>query len=242
MEFTLLWAALTAVAFGWVALRLTPARASGDADRLMGAAAAGLLAGRLGAMILAGVNPITNPLDIVIIRAGVDTRVAAAAALVTLLVSTRDAGVIDRLAPVALAALAGWHGGCLWRGTCLGTASNLPWAMAQPGSAVTRHPVELYAALGLAIGALVVSRLPATPWVRTGAGLAVAGGVRFVTQPMRPSLSGGPVGWYLAALVVGLTVAGWSQLHRDPTSTPRLDEDDATARLDDPAGDGQPQP
>ena len=85
MEFTLLWAALTAVALGWMALRLTPALSGGDADRLMGAAAAGLVAGRLGAMILAGVNPITHPLDIIIIRAGVDTRVAAIAALVTLL-------------------------------------------------------------------------------------------------------------------------------------------------------------
>jgi hypothetical protein len=242
MEFTLLWAALTAVALGWLALRLAPGRSAGDADRLMGAAAAGLLAGRLGAMILAGVNPLTHPLDIIIVRAGVDTRVAAAAALATLILSTRDATIIDRLAPVALAALAGWHGGCLWRGTCLGTASNLPWAMAQPGSAVTRHPVEIYAALGLAIGAWVVSRLSATPWLKTGAALAIAGGVRLITQPMRPSLSGGPVGWYLAALVIGLTLAGWSQLHGHPTPDPRLDEDGAPARLDDPAGDGQPQP
>lgn len=242
MEFTLLWAALTAVALGWVALRLTPARSARDADRLMGAAAAGLVAGRLGAMILAGVNPITHPLDIIIVRAGVDTRVAAAAALVTLLVSTRDAATIDRLAPVALAALAGWHGGCVWRGTCLGTASTLPWAVAQPGSAVTRHPVEIYAALALAIGVWVVYRLPGTPWVKAGVGLAIAGGVRLITQPIRPSLSGGPVGWYLAALVIGVTVAAWSQLHDHPSAPPRLDGDAAAARLDDPTGDGQPQP
>jgi hypothetical protein len=233
---------LTAAAAGWVALRLTPGRSAGDADRLLGAAAAGLLAGRLGAMVLAGVNPVTHPLDIVIIRAGVDTRVATIAAVVALLVSTRDAVTIDRLAPVAVAALSGWHGGCLWRGTCLGTASTLPWVVAQPGSSVTRHPVELYAALALAIGAWVVARLPATPWLKAGVGMAMAGGVRLVTQPMRPSLSGGPVGWYLAAVVIGVGVSAWSQFHNHPATTPRLDGDAAPARLHDPASDGQPQP
>lgn len=241
MEFTLLWAALTAMAFGEIVLRLDPSRRPGDGDRLMGAAAAGLLAGRLGAMVLAGVNPITNPLDIVIVRAGVDTRVASVAAVVTLLISARGAATIDRLAPAALAALAGWHGGCLWRGTCLGTASGLPWAMPQPGSDVTRHPVEIYTALALALGAWLVHRLPDRPWMRTGAGLAIAGGVRLATQPIRPSLSGGPVSWYLAAVVIGVMVAVWSQVHDHPSPAPRLDGDGAATRLDDPASDGQPQ-
>lgn len=206
MEFTLLWAALTAVALGWLGLRIwsehLPDRAS---DLLVTATLLGLVAGRLTAMIIQGVNPLTNPGDIIIVRGGVDTGVAALVFIGSLLWGTRRTpGAIDAMAPAILLALSGWHGGCVWRGACLGTVSDLPWAWAQPGSEVTRHPVEIYAALALAAAAFLVSKLGWRPWLRAGTGLALASAIRLATEPLRPSITGGPVSWYVAGLAVGL--------------------------------------
>lgn len=206
MEFTLLWAALTAVGFGWIGLRIWRERLPEHAtDRLITATLLGLVAGRLTAMIIQGINPVTSPGDIIIVRGGVDTGVAASVFIASLLWGTRRTpSAIDAMAPAILLAMAGWHAGCIWRDACLGSATDLPWAWSQAGSAVTRHPVELYAALGLALGAYVVSRLGWRPWLRAGAGLALASGIRLATEPLRPSITGGPVWWYVAGMVVGV--------------------------------------
>lgn len=208
MEFTLLWAVLTAVALGWLGLRIwSEGLPDQPFDLLLGAGVAGLVVGRLTAMLLQGVNPLASPGDIIIVRGGVHTGAAAVAFLAMLTWSTRSTReALDALAPATLLALAGWHAGCLWRGACLGTTSDLPWAWALDGSTVTRHPVELYAALGLALGAWLVSRLGWRMWLRAGAALTIAAGVRLVTEPMRPSITGGPVGWYLAGAIVGIVV------------------------------------
>lgn len=206
MEFSLLWAALTAFATAWLGLRIwderLPAR---PMDHLVTSAVAGLVVGRLSAMIGAGINPLTHLGDFIIVRGGVGTAGASTAFIAALLWSTRKTpGAVDALAPAVLAGLSGWHAGCVWRGTCLGTPSDLPWAWAQTGSVVTRHPVELYVALGLAVGAFVVSRVGWRPWARAGTALAVAAGIRLLAEPLRPSLGGGPVPWYVAGLVVGV--------------------------------------
>lgn len=212
MEFTLLWAALTGVGFAWIALRIWPENLPERAiDYLISAALVGLVAGRLTAMIAAGVNPITNPGDIIIVRGGVSTAAASLAFLGSLIWAGRGRPTIsDAVSVATLAGLAGWHAGCLWRGACLGAPSNLPWAWAQEGSLVTRHPVELYAALGLLAAAVVVSRLPWAPWLRTGAGIASAGLIRLITEPLRPSISGGPLWWYAAAVAVGAALVAFS--------------------------------
>lgn len=206
MEFTLLWAALTAFVFAWAGTRIWSERlVDRPTDRLIGAASVGLLLGRLTAMILQGTNPFSHPGDILIVRGGVHTGAASIGAITTYLWAANwRFAALDATAPAALAGMAGWHAGCLWRSACLGTASNLPWAWAQQGSAVTRHPVELYAAVGFIAGAWLTSRLGWKILTRTGAGLALAGLIRLVSEPMRPSLTGGPIAWYLGAVVVGL--------------------------------------
>ncbi len=220
MEFTLLWAALTAAVSLWAATRILAARGRLDrgpdrpADALLGAGAAGLFVGRVAAMIGDGVNPITSPADLVVVRAGVDTGFASLGALAALAWAFRDRipAVADDLAPAALAGLAGWHGGCVWRGTCLGTVSDLPWAWAQTPGGVTRHPVELYAALGFLLAAVLVARLPRLPWLPAAAAIGLAGVVRLATQPIRPTITGGPIGWYGAAILVGATGSVWAVL------------------------------
>ncbi len=214
MEFTLLWAALTAAAALWAGTRIWPEGLSDSPfDRLVAAAVFGLVTGRLAAMLAQGVNPIGNPLEFIVIRGGVSTPAAAAGAIGWLLWTSRaNPSHLDALSPAALLGLAGWHAGCLWREACLGTPSDLPWAWSSSMSEITRHPVELYAALLIAGGAITVARLGKRVMLKSGTALAIAGLARLVTEPMRPSLTGGPVGWYVLAVVVGVGVAVWGRL------------------------------
>lgn len=224
MEFTLLFAAASALVAMWVANRMARPDVEKPTDLLIGAAAVGLFAGRIAAMVIDGVNPITNPGDIIIVRAGVDTGFATVGALAALAWATRSdlPRVSDLLAPAAVAGLAGWHAGCVWRDACLGTVSDLPWALAQEGSAVTRHPVEIYAALALVGAAYLLSRLPFAPWLRTGSALGLAALIRLGTQPFRPSLTGGPVWWYGAGIGAGLLMAFWALASRRRWASPEI--------------------
>jgi prolipoprotein diacylglyceryltransferase len=217
VEFTLLAAALLSVGAVYIGVRTQgPAESRARLwDTALGAVMAGLFLGRLAAMALAGTNPITHPADILIVRSGVDTGWASLGALTTAVVAGRRNPVdtLDGLAAPGLAGLAVWHGSCLLRGACLGTPSELPWAIAASGSGVTRHPVEVYSALLLIAGAAVLAwwaRRPATPGRLGGAALFLAAAVRLATEPMRPALGSGPVGWYAAGIVAGslLFVAG----------------------------------
>jgi prolipoprotein diacylglyceryltransferase len=233
VEFTLLWAALSG-AFGlygalwWMGRRDTSLCVRDLWEIAITAAVVGLAVGRVVAMVRGGVNPLAHPGDLILVRAGVDTAAASIAALVTAGWLTRSDRFeqLDGLTPAAVLGIAGWHAGCLFRDACLGTPSSLPWAWSQPGSSITRHPVELYAALLLAIGAWALFRLrlryPA-PGLVFGLGLALAGLARLATEPLRPSLFAGPVWWYGAAIAAGAALAAWS-LHRagssDTESTP----------------------
>lgn len=205
MEFSLLWAALTAAAAIWLGTKIWGEDLpQNPTDRLLSAALLGLVAGRLVAMVAQGVNPLTNPMDFIIVRGGVSTQAATVGAVGWLIWSSRrELSDVDAIAPVALLGLAGWHAGCLWRGTCLGTATDLPWAWSSPNSEIMRHPVELYAAVLLVIAAFLVARLRRRLFLRSGVALAAAALVRLITEPLRPSLGGGPLGWYALGVVLG---------------------------------------
>jgi hypothetical protein len=223
MEFTLLWAVLTAVALTWLGLRIWPDGVpEGGFDRLVGAGVVGLLVGRVAAMALQGINPISNPADLIVIRGGVHTGAATITFVAILSWSTRSTRhALDALAPAILLGLGGWHAGCLWRGACLGIPGDLPWAWTLEGSNVTRHPVEIYAAVGLAAAAWLSSRLGWRLWLRAGTALTTAAAIRLLTEPLRPSITGGPTLWYWAGIVVGLiaVVAGW-MLQRPKETVP----------------------
>lgn len=224
MEFTLLGAAAIGVGGLWGMLRWEAKR--GNAARCamslwdlgLTAGAVGLLVGRLTEMVSIGINPLTDPAQIILIRSGVSTVGASIAALLTFAFlarrSLRDAA--DAMGPGALAALAGWHLGTVVTGSWLGTVSDLPWAQSVAGSDVTRHPVELYAAglyLLAAVG-IAVWKQRGRPALGAPAGLALAaaGGVRLLTEPVRISLAGGPVWLYLGAVVTGLGLVAWASL------------------------------
>jgi hypothetical protein len=213
VEFTLLWAVLTAVALAWLGLRIWSERVpDGGFDRLIGSGVVALVIGRVTAMALQGVNPITNPSDLIIIRGGVHTGAATVAFIASLAWSTRSTRhALDALAPALLLGLAGWHAGCLWRGACLGSPGELLWTWPLEGSLVDRHPVEIYAAIGLALAAWLVSKLGWSLWLRAGAALSAAAAVRLLTEPLRPSITGGPTLWYWGGILIGFgaMVTGW---------------------------------
>lgn len=230
MEFTLLGSAAVAVAgfwgmIRWEARRDNVAGCSLDLwDAGLTAAAIGLLVGRLVAMVLADINPLSNPGQILLVRSGVSTAGASigAAAAFAFLARRNLVEAADAIGPSVLAGLGAWHAGCLVTDSCLGTVSNLPWAQTVSNGSVTRHPVELYAAIlyiGIAFAlATWKQRAHPTPGMIAGLALAATGGVRLLTEPARVSLSGGPVWLYVSAVVVGSLIAGVS-LMRQRTQT-----------------------
>ena len=217
MEFTLLGAVAIAVLIMYGVLwfeggRTNAADCTRDVwDALISAAVVGVVVGRLTAMISAGTNPVSHPGDILIVRAGVDTIAASVAALATYFFLTRDDPwwLADAAAPAAIAGLAGWHGGCVVRDACLGTPSDLPWAVAQAGSVVSRHPVEIYTAvLLLATAGLFLwwKRHRPRPGVIAAAGVGATAAARLITEPLRPGLGADLVWWYSIAVVAALAV------------------------------------
>lgn len=218
MEFTLLFAAFFGVAGLWLMLRWEASRGNavdcaGDLWEIgITAAVVGVFVGRLAAMIGDGVNPISNPADILIVRAGVATGWATLSALATVAWLGRKElwPIMDGLAPAALAAVGGWHAGCLARESCLGTTTDLPWGIAQSTGGPGRHPVEIYAAAAFVVVAAGIALWKARGRPRPGfpmaTALGAAGLIRLATEPFRPSLGAGPVWWYLCAIVVALVV------------------------------------
>ena len=226
MEFTLLAAAAVAGAAAyamlwWEANHGNAARCTGNLwEVAVVSAVAGIFIGRIGAMLIDGVNPIAHPMDVILVRSGVSTVGATLGALAvfTWLARKEPIAMADGISAAALAGLAGWHAGCLVRGTGLGTASDLPWAPAQSGSDVTvitcvmnSHSIFGAAAIGIAWW-----KAYRRPPAGAPAALAViaASVTRLVVEPLQPSISGGPVLFYGAGLVIGVAALVWSVARR----------------------------
>lgn len=225
MEFTLLYAAILGVGVMWFSLRLSPKVASVVDDPfgvLMAAAMTGLFAGRLGAMILTGTNPLTHLPDILLVRGGIDTGIASAAAIGAIWWSNRTnfAEAADALAASALFGLAGWQAGCVFRDACLGTTSDVPWAISS-ASGITRHPTELYAAIGFGIAGFMLRRgwPPRNPGLLASLALVSASLIRLATEPLRPVLGNGAIVWYLLGAAVGLAAMRIGSFFATPPDT-----------------------
>lgn len=231
MEFTLLGAAAMGVFAFWLMLRWEAKRgnAVGCAvdlwDAGLIASVAGLFTGRIVAMVQAGINPLADPAQIILLRSGVSTTATAVGTLAVFAFISRGSllAAADGIAPAALAGIAGWHAGCLTSASCVGSESSLPWAYALDGSSVTRHPVELYTA-----GALLVSSIAIAMWkqygkpplgIPAGLGLIAAAGIRLATEPVRISLGGGPVWLYIGGVVAGVCLISYSLVRTYNAST-----------------------
>ncbi len=224
MEFTLLAAAAMGVGGFWLMLKWEAKRGNAAGcsldlwDAGLTSGAVGLLVGRLVAMAQVGINPFGDPSQIILVRSGVSTAGASIAALLMFgfLARTSLLASADAIGPSALAGLAGWHAGAVVIGTWLGAVSDLPWAQAVDGSDITRHPVELYAAALFLVAAFALAtwKQKGRPSLGAPAGLSLAsaGGVMLTTEPVRISLTGGPIWLYGSAVLAGLALTLWSVL------------------------------
>jgi prolipoprotein diacylglyceryltransferase len=226
MEFTLLAAAAIAGASAyavlwWEARHGNAARCTGNLWEIgVASVVAGIFIGRIVAMLIDGVNPFAHPMDVILVRSGVSTVGASLGALAVFgwLSRREPIAMADGISAAALAGLAGWQAGCVVRDSCLGTASDLPWAVAQAGSTVTRHPVGIYATLMLAAAAIALALWKAYRRPPAGspamAAVIAAATSRLALEPLQPSISGGPVWFYGVALVVGLGGLAWSYVRK----------------------------
>jgi prolipoprotein diacylglyceryltransferase len=166
-------------------------------------------------MAKVGINPLSDPAQIILVRSGVSTVGASIAALAMFAFLARKSllEASDAIGPSALAGLAGWHLGSVVTSSWLGTVSSLPWAQTAPGSDITRHPVEIYAAALFVLVAFAIAawKQKGRPplGVPAGLSLAAAGAIRLVTESIRISLTGGPVLLYAAGIVGGVGVMVW---------------------------------
>lgn len=228
MEFGLLAAAVLALG----ALRLALLPEGADAGRLwdlaLTATIAGLATGRLTAMVASGVNPLTHPLDILVVRGGVSSVAATFGVLAMAAWRSRDDlwATLDALAAPALYALAGWHAGCVFTGSCLGTATDLPWGVAATAGSVPRHPTEAYAAVLLLVAATAVWLLRRNGRTRAGvlvsaAAVAVAA-IRLATEPLRASFGSGRTTSYAIGLALSVGLLAWRRWRPDGYEGGRL--------------------
>lgn len=230
MEFTLLAAVALGVGGFWLMLHWEAKRGNAGGcsldlwDAGLTSGAFGLLIGRLIAMAQVGINPLADPAQIILVRSGVSTAGASIAALLMFGFLARKSFLAsaDAIGPSVLAGLAGWHAGAVVIGTWLGTASGLPWARAAKGSDITRHPVEIYAAVLFALAGFAIATWKQRGHPRLGApaglSLGAAGGVMLATENVRISLAGGPVWLYAGAVATGTGLALWSMLGRRSTT------------------------
>ncbi len=218
MDLTLVSRAATAmlVVAGtlWLTRRRRPGVAEAPFSDLLGAVLVGMAAGRVAYVVGEGINLISHPVEVLLVRGGITPVPAALGALGYLAWTCRSDFLnrIDYLAPAVLAGLAAWEAGCWWQGSCLGSPSGLWWAVALPGSDLTRHPAGVYAALLLAAGSIWLGlRPPRWRGVAAATGLGWSAGVRLIAPLW--SVPGWSMWswWYLAAVLLALAggLAAW---------------------------------
>ncbi len=211
MDLTLVWRAAGAMSAAALALRMLrrrrPPEFSEPFNDLLGAVLVGMAVGRLAYLLGEGIDLIEHPIEIVLVRGGIAPVPAAMAALGYLVWSGRsDLSIrMDHLAAPALAGLAIWEAGCWWQGSCLGSPSGIWWAVALPGSDLTRHPVGMYAAGLLAAGAVWLLLRPLR-WkgASAAAGLGWASTVRLAVPLWSVGNWSNWAWWYLLGVVLGL--------------------------------------
>lgn len=212
MDLTLLLRALGAMAAAalalWVSKRDSPHDSSGAFGDLLGAVLVGMALGRLAYVAGAGIDLLENPVELVFVRGGVSPVAAAIGALAYLVWTCRSDLLdrTDRLAPAVLTGLAAWEAGCLWQGSCLGSPTGVWWAMSLPGSDLARHPVAIYQAALLIVGAALLWWRPLR-WrgAIAASALAWASAIR-MSVPLW-SVTGWSTWrwWYVAGVLIGLS-------------------------------------
>ena len=131
----------------------------GFVDAVLGAAAAGLVAGRLSTLALDDPRSLGRVADMLVIRSGVEFWPGVVVAVAVAAWSGRRAGVppvarLAALAPLAMVGYAAFEGSCVFRDGCYGPVS--PFGLRPTGLSTTMLPIGILTAVAVIGGAALL--------------------------------------------------------------------------------------
>jgi prolipoprotein diacylglyceryltransferase len=137
----------------------------GFIDAVLGAALAGLVAGRLTALALDDPRAVGKLSDMLVIRSGVEFWPGLATATAVIVWSARRAGAsplarLATLAPLGMVGYGAYEASCVFRDGCYGPVS--PIGLQPQGLSTTMLPIWILMAVAVALGAFVVHRYAAS--------------------------------------------------------------------------------
>ncbi|MEO6713486.1 MAG: prolipoprotein diacylglyceryl transferase family protein [Mycobacteriales bacterium] len=215
----LLLSIATVVGVAWLAARwvppLVPSVAQGGAwspgdtiDVLLGAAMAGVLAGRVAAVLLDDPESLRSLSAFLIIRGGVEMWPGAVVAALVAGVSLhrRSAPVLGgfaALSPVVLVAYAGFEATCLVREGCYGPSSAL--GLRPDGLATTMVPSGVIVAIVLVLVAAHIARHPSQPdLMRVALAVTAVAASRSISSIWLPRIGDHPTRQHLGSIMVAV--------------------------------------
>ncbi len=216
MDLTILWrlgpALLVGLGVARAAMPVPRPRPGEVLDEGLRFLVAGLVAGRLGWLLLSGPTAWEGlPSTLVLVRSGVDFWIGMLAAAIVLGRAPLDDRVrLIRALPTALfAGLAVWHGLCEVEGVCGGTPAG--WGVVLPGYATRVVPTGYIEAGVLALLAVITWHVRRHPDVRQVAGsLFGLVAARYVLGEFRPTLSPGLTRDQVLTSLLGSGLALWA--------------------------------
>ena len=165
------------------------------ADRMMAPAIAGVAVGRVAFMLIDDPRGLWRPLDLLLLRGGVEFWPGAAAAVAVAARQARRDGVpvgerLGDLLPLALIGYAAYETTCIVRDGCFGPFSRV--GLRPPQSAVTQFPVGWAVAAALLLLALVVRRAGSVrPWSAVACAAVGVAAFRMTASLWLPSIHPG---------------------------------------------------
>lgn len=199
----------------FVAPRPLHAAPRGVLDTILGAAAVGLLVGRLSAVALDDPGSLTRLSSLLVIRSGVEFWPGLVAAMAWLGLGARREGTapwlrIAALAPAALVGWAGYEATCLVRGGCPGPPTTI--GLRPEGLTSTVFPVGLVVAGAGVVAALLLRRMSSSESTAPAVALtsvALVGTIRSVASIWLPHVGVGLTRQHRSSIVMTvLALAG----------------------------------